>query len=259
MGKNPQAAMPLMDHLAELRQRLIVSVLAVLVAVVPAWIYYQDIFSFIRRPFDDVVSQSSSQASLTLAGVIDPFTLQIQVSLVSALIISSPVWLFQVWRFITPGLHRNEKKWAMLFVSVASPLVGLGAWFAYFVMPVSLQVLIGFTPENVSNLIAVDRYFDFFFKMVLVFVIGALIPFALVLMNFAGALSAATIRSWWRLIIMSTFVFAAIATPTGDPLNMSIVALPILFLIFIAWVIASLNDLRRRKTARIRSSEHGES
>jgi sec-independent protein translocase protein TatC len=159
-----------------------------------------------------------------------------------------------LWRFITPGLHRNERRWALLFVSIASPLVGLGAWFAYFVMPVSLQVLIGFTPDNVSNLIAVDRYFDFFFKMVLVFVIGALIPFVLVLLNFAGALTAAKIRSWWRLIIMSTFVFAAIATPTGDPLNMSIVALPILLLIFIAWLIASLNDWRRKKSSKVDSS-----
>jgi sec-independent protein translocase protein TatC len=253
MGKNPQAAMPLMEHLAELRHRLVVSVLAVLIAVVPAWIYYKEIFGFLRKPFDNVVKENSAQASLTLGGVIDPFTLQIQVSLVSALIISSPIWLFQLWRFITPGLHRNERKWAILFVAIASPLVGLGAWFAYFVMPVSLQVLIGFTPDNVSNLIAVDKYFDFFFKMVLVFVIGALIPFALVLMNFAGALPAAKIRSWWRLIIMSTFVFAAIATPTGDPLNMSIVAIPILLLIFIAWLIASANDYRRKKLNKVKS------
>ncbi|MFM1786221.1 MAG: twin-arginine translocase subunit TatC [Actinomycetota bacterium] len=254
MGKNPQAAMPLMEHLAELRKRLVISIIAVILSVIPAWIYYQDIFGFLRQPFDQVVNQSGSKASLTLGGVIDPFTLQIQVSLVTALIISCPIWLFQLWRFITPGLHRNERRWALLFVSIASPLVGLGAWFAYFVMPVSLQVLIGFTPDNVANLIAVDRYFDFFFKMVLVFVIGALIPFVLVLLNFAGALTAAKIRSWWRLIIMSTFVFAAIATPTGDPLNMSIVALPILLLIFIAWLIASLNDWRRKKSSKVDSS-----
>jgi len=259
MGKNPQAAMPLMEHLAELRRRLVVSVLAVMLAVIPAWIYYADIFSFLRQPFDYVVKQSSSKASLTLGGVIDPFTLQIQVSLVSALIISCPIWLFQLWRFITPGLHRHERRWALLFVSFASPLVLLGAWFAYFVMPVSLQVLIGFTPENVSNLIAVDRYFDFFFKMVLVFVIGALLPFVLVLLNFAGALTAAKIRSWWRLIVMSTFIFAAVATPTGDPLNMSIVAFPILILIFLAWLIASVNDYRRRKVSKVKSSEDAKS
>jgi sec-independent protein translocase protein TatC len=250
MGKNPQAAMPLMEHLAELRRRLIVSVLAIIAGVVPAWIYYKEVFSFLRKPFDQVVKQNSAQASLTLGGVIDPFTLQIQVSLVSAIILTSPVWLFQTWRFVTPGLHKNEKRWAILFVSTASPLVGLGAWFAYFVMPISLQVLIGFTPDNVSNLIAVDRYFDFFFKMVLVFVIGALIPFALVIMNFAGILTASQIRGWWRIIVMGTLLFAAIATPTGDPLNMSIVALPILLLIFFAWTIASINDLRRRKRSK---------
>ena len=137
---------------------------------------------------------------------------------------------------------------------VISNLAVCNPWFAYFVMPISLQVLIGFTPDNVSNLIAVDKYFDFFFKMVLVFVIGALIPFALVIMNFAGVLSAAQIRGWWRIIIMATFIFAAIATPTGDPLNMSIVALPILVLIFLAWLISSINDLRRKKQSKLQSN-----
>jgi sec-independent protein translocase protein TatC len=254
MGKNPQASMPLMEHLAELRRRLVISIIAIIVGVIPAWVYYREIFGFLRKPFDEVVKQHSAQASLTLGGVVDPFTLQIQVSLVSAIILTSPVWLFQTWRFVTPGLHKNEKRWAALFVSMASPLVGLGAWFAYFVMPISLQVLIGFTPDNVSNLIAVDKYFDFFFKMVLVFVIGALIPFALVIMNFAGVLSAAQIRGWWRIIIMATFIFAAIATPTGDPLNMSIVALPILVLIFLAWLISSINDLRRKKQSKLQSN-----
>lgn len=250
MGKNPQAAMPLVEHLAELRRRLVVSVISIALAVIPAWVYYDQIFSFLRRPFDNVVSMSGTNVELTLGGVIDPFTLQIQVSLVSAILISSPIWLFQIWRFITPGLHRNERRWTAAFVGFASPLVILGAWFAYLVMPISLQVLIGFTPDNVSNLIAVDRYFDFFFKMVLVFVIGALIPFLLVSLNFAGVLSASQIRRWWRLIVMSTLVFAAVATPTGDPLNMAIVSLPILTLIILAWLIASLNDLRRRRNIK---------
>jgi sec-independent protein translocase protein TatC len=253
MGKNPQASMPLMEHLAELRRRLIISVVAISLGVVPAWAYYKEIFGFLRQPFDDVVRNNSAQASLTLGGVVDPFTLQIQVSLASAIVLTSPIWLFQAWRFVTPGLHKNEKRWAIVFAGIATPLVALGAWFAYFVMPISLQVLIGFTPDNVSNLIAVDKYFDFLFKMVLVFVIGALIPFALVLMNFAGILPAAKIRGWWRIIVMSTLIFAAVATPTGDPLNMTLVAAPILTLIVLAWAISSLNDLRRRN----RKSKNG--
>ena len=247
MAKSPEGAMPLSEHLAELRRRLILSILAILVALIPAWLNYNQIFKFLRKPFDQVLSESSSHASLTLGGVIDPFTLQIQVSLISAVFFTSPIWLGQIWGFITPGLHKNERKWAFFFVATSTPLVIAGAAFAYYIMPLSLQVLIGFTPENVSNLIAVDRYFDFFFKMVAVFVIGALIPFVIVIMNFADLVSAKQIRSWWRVIILSTFLFAAVATPTGDPLNMTIVAAPILLLIVIAWVIASINDLRRRK------------
>lgn len=247
MAKSLDSAMPLSEHLAELRRRLIISVLAVTFAVIPAWLNYGAIFQFLRKPFDEVLAANGSKASLTLGGVIDPFTLQIQVSLISAVFFTCPIWLGQIWGFITPGLHKHEKRWAFFFVGTATPLVIAGAAFAYYIMPLSLQVLIGFTPENVSNLIAVDRYFDFFFKMVAVFVIGALIPFVIVIMNFAGLISAKQIRSWWRVIILSTFVFAAVATPTGDPLNMTIVAAPILLLILVAWLIASINDLRRKK------------
>ncbi|MEN9693382.1 MAG: hypothetical protein RLZZ330_1026, partial [Actinomycetota bacterium] len=207
MAKSPDAAMPLNEHLAELRRRLIISIVSISFAVLPAWLNYDLIFKFLRKPFDDVLAESGNNASLTLGGVIDPFTLQIQVSLISAVFLTAPIWLSQIWGFITPGLHKNERKWAFLFVGTSTPLVAAGAAFAYYIMPLSLQVLIGFTPDNVSNLIAVDRYFDFFFKMVAVFVIGALIPFVIVIMNFANLISAKQIRGWWRVIILSVFLF----------------------------------------------------
>jgi sec-independent protein translocase protein TatC len=117
-------------------------------------------------------------------------------------------------------------------------------------MPIGLQVLLGFTPESVSNFIAVDKYFDFFLKMVLAFVVGFLSPMLIVILNFAGVLEAKTIRQWWRAIIMIDLLFAAIATPTGDPVNMMIVATPIMLLIFIAWGIAALNDARKRRALK---------
>jgi sec-independent protein translocase protein TatC len=124
-----------------------------------------------------------------------------------------------------------------------------GAALAYWALPVGLQVLMGFTPDNVSNFIAVDRYFDFLFRMVAAFSIGFLSPTLLVLLNFAHLLTAATIRSWWRGIVMVDLLFAAIATPTGDPVNMLLLATPILFVVFLAWLIAALNDRRRRRSS----------
>jgi sec-independent protein translocase protein TatC len=239
--------MPLVEHLNELRRRLVVSASAIAVAIVPVFYFYSAIFDFLVRPFREAVVHLGSDAKLFLQGVADPFTLQIQIVTIGAVIASSPVWLFQLWRFITPGLHKNERRWAYAFVLTATPLLLAGAALAYWAMPVGLQVLFGFTPSNVSNLIAVDRYFDFFFRMVAAFSIGFLSPMVLVLLNFANILRASTIRSWWRGIIMVDLLFAAIATPTGDPVNMMIVATPIALLLVIAWGVAAINDSRRRK------------
>lgn len=245
MAKTADGEMPLVEHLRELRRRVVVSVLAITVAFVPAWAHYAEIFAFLKLPLDGILSDS---VQLQLSNITDPFTLQIQVCLVAALIATSPIWLFQLWRFVTPGLHKNERRWAYLFLGTASPLAFLGAAMAYWTLPISLQLLIGFTPESVTNLIAVDKYFEFVFRMILVFAVGFLSPLFFVLLNFAGVLEAATIRSWWRVVIMVVLVFAAVATPTGDPLTMTLVASPILILMVLAWSVAAVNDWRRRKS-----------
>jgi sec-independent protein translocase protein TatC len=236
--------MPLVEHLRELRRRLVISVLVITVAFIPAWLHYADIFAYLKLPLDGLLSDT---VKLQLSNITDPFTLQIQVSLVTALVATSPIWLFQIWRFVTPGLHKHERRWAYFFIFTATPLAFLGAAMAYWTLPISLQLLIGFTPESVTNLIAVDKYFEFVFRMILVFAVGFLSPLFFILLNFAGLLSAATIRSWWRIVIMIVLVFAAVATPTGDPVTMSLVASPILVLMVLAWVVAAVNDWRRRR------------
>ncbi len=246
MATAPDGAMPLVEHLRELRKRLVLSVLVIVVGFVPAWMYYADIFAFLKRPLDSVLSDT---VKLQVSNITDPFTLQIQVSLVAALVATSPVWLFNIWRFVTPGLHRHERRWAYFFIFTSTPLAFLGAATAYWSLPVSLQLLIGFTPEDVTNLIAVDKYFEFVFRMILVFAVGFLSPLFFVLMNFADLLSARTIRGWWRIVTMVVLLFAAIATPTGDPLTMTLVATPILALMVLAWAIAAVNDWRRRRSA----------
>ena len=246
-----QEAMPLIEHLYELRQRLVKSAIAIALAMVPVFYFYQRIFEFLIHPFEVAAGELSQKVSLVLPGVADPFTLQIQIVTLTAALAASPVWLYQLWRFVTPGLHSNEKRWGYFFVLTATPLVVAGAGLAYWAMPIGLEVLLGFTPSNVANLIAVDRYFDFFFRMVLAFVIGFLSPLLVVLLNFANILRASTIRNWWRGIVMVDLLFAAIATPTGDPVNMLLVALPILFLLFLAWSVAAINDRRRQKAGTL--------
>lgn len=245
-------AMPLGDHLRELRSRLVKSGLAIALGMVIGWIYYTPIFSWLSEPFNAVVEQARAEGreiTLALTGVADPFVLQLQVSAVTGLLLSSPIWLYQLWRFVTPGLHKNEKRWAIAFAFFATPLFFSGVFLAYTVLPFGLKILFGFTPENVENIVAVDRYLSFFIRMVLVFGVGFLAPLLIVLLNFAGILSGKRLISWWRWIIFSIFIFAAVATPTGDPINLVLLAAPILLLVMIAVGVALLNDKRRARKA----------
>lgn len=245
-------AMPLTAHLRELRNRLAVSALFITAGVVVGWIYYDRIFAWLSAPFAAVVAQARAegrQVTLALTGVADPFVLQLQVAAVTGLILAAPFWLWQLWRFVTPGLHRHERRWALAFVFTATPLFIGGAAVAYWVLPVGLELLFGFTPQNVENIVSVDRYLGFFLRTVIVFGLGFLAPLMLVLLNFAGILSAQRLIAWWRWIIFIVCIFAAVATPTGDPINMALLAGPILILIGIAIVVAWLNDRRRSRRA----------
>jgi sec-independent protein translocase protein TatC len=242
--------MPLADHLRELRRRLVISFLAIAAGMVVGWVCYDPIFAVITAPFDDVIAAARADGrdvTLAFTGVADPFVMQLKVAGVTGILLASPVWLYQLWRFITPGLHRHERRWALGFAVVASPLFLAGAFMAYTVMPRGLQVLLGFTPENIENIIAVDRYLTFFLRMLVVFGIGFLLPLLIVALNVAGVLSFQRLRSWWRWIVMGVVVFAAAATPTGDPFNLMLLALPILALVAVASAVAWGNDRRRAR------------
>lgn len=249
--------MPLTEHLRELRSRLVKSGLAIAIGMVVGWIYYPQLFAWLSAPFMGAVEQARDEGrevTLALTGVADPFVLQMQIAAIAGVVLAAPVWLYQLWRFVTPGLHRNERRWAIGFVAVAFPLFLGGVALAYAVLPLGLQVLLGFTPENVENIVSVDRYLSFFIRTVLVFGVGFLLPLLLVLLNFAGVLSGRRLLSWWRWIIIAVILFAAIATPTGDPINLLLLAGPILLLVAVAVGISLLND-RRRARRRSRDGE----
>jgi len=169
---------------------------------------------------------------------------------VAGLALSAPVWLYQLWRFVTPGLHRNERRWAIGFAAIATPLFAAGITLAYLVLPFGLEILLGFTPENVENIVSVDKYLSFFLRTILVFGVGFLTPLLIVLLNFAGILSGKRLLSWWRWIIFTVFIFSAVATPTGDPINLLLLATPILILVVLAVAVSLLNDRRRARKSR---------
>ncbi|MFB7784438.1 twin-arginine translocase subunit TatC [Streptomyces vinaceus] len=255
-GKDAEGRMPLVEHLRELRNRLLKSVLAILVITVVAAFYYKNLIDFMLKPMLDsvgctngVVSQRNGRpcADMTVNGLIAPFSIALKVSLTAGVVLSAPVWLYQLWAFVAPGLHNHEKRYAVGFVAVGAPLFAAGGVLAYKLLPQTATILLEFTPDNARNLLPVDDYLDLVTRMVIVFGLAFELPLLLILLNFTGVLTAKRLASWWRAMVLGITIFAAFATPTGDPLTMISLAAPIVALYFIALGICLVNDRRRRR------------
>ncbi|MET9884277.1 twin-arginine translocase subunit TatC [Streptomyces sp. NPDC006430] len=252
--KDAEGRMPLVEHLRELRNRLLKSVLAILVITVVAAFSYKNLIDFMLKPMldsvgctDGVVSQRNGRpcADMTVNGLIAPFSIALKVSLTAGVVLSAPVWLYQLWAFVAPGLHNHEKRYATGFVAVGAPLFGAGAVLAYKLLPQTATILLDFTPEHARNLLPVDDYLDLVTRMVVVFGLAFELPLLLILLNFTGVLTAKRLASWWRAMVLGITIFAAFATPTGDPLTMLSLAAPIVALYFVALGICLVNDRRR--------------
>ncbi|MFJ4835489.1 twin-arginine translocase subunit TatC [Streptomyces sp. NPDC088747] len=257
--KDPEGRMPLAEHLRELRNRLAKAMLAIVAITVVAAFFYNDIINLITRPildsvgcdqsFEQLAKSTSTEpcAQITINGLLTPFTLALKVSLMAGVVLASPVWLYQLWGFVAPGLHRHEKKYAYAFVGTGAPLFLGGAYFAYTVLPTTAKVLLDFTPSGTSNLLPLDDLLDLVTRMVLVFGLSFELPLLLVFLNLTGAITGRRMLSWWRAMIMGITVFAAVATPSTDPLTMLALAGPIWILYFGAVAFSLLNDRRRRR------------
>ncbi|MFG2956969.1 twin-arginine translocase subunit TatC [Streptomyces sp. NPDC048291] len=257
--KDPEGRMPLADHLRELRNRLAKAMLAIIVITVVAAFFYNNIIDFLTKPilesvgcahtFSEMNKTTGDEqcAQITINGLLAPFTLALQVSLMAGVVFASPVWLYQLWAFVAPGLHRHEKKYAYAFVCTGVPLFFAGAFFAYRVLPTTAKVLIGFTPHGVSNLLPLDDLLQLVTRMVIVFGLSFELPLLLVMLNLTGIITGKRMLGWWRAMILGITIFAAVATPSTDPLSMLALAGPIWVLYFGAVAFSLLNDRRRRR------------
>lgn len=242
--------MPLLEHLRELRSRLIRSVIAIVLGSVAGFVFYNEVIDVLIEPVCDTGVTGVAEGrcgALVVSGVIGPLALQLKVALFCGLIFASPVWLWQLWAFLAPGLHRREKRWTYLFVGAGAPLFFLGAVVSYLVLPVAVRVLLDFAPADVANFLPLDEYLDFVLRMILVFGISFELPLALVMANMAGLVTSRKIRSWWRQMIFGIFVFAAAATPTGDPFTLAALAAPMTVLYGVAIVITAILDRGRAR------------
>ncbi|MCP3817193.1 twin-arginine translocase subunit TatC [Streptomyces sp. A3M-1-3] len=255
--KDPEGRMPLAEHLRELRNRLAKGLLAIVAVTVVAAFFYNDIINLFTKPVLDSVGcpstftelakqpKDTTCAQITINGLLTPFTLALKVSLMAGVVLASPIWLYQLWAFLAPGLHNSEKKYALAFVGAGFPLFLLGGYFAYSVLPTTAKVLIEFTPFGVDNLLPLDDLLDLVTRMVIVFGLSFELPLLLVLLNFGGVITGKRMLGWWRAMIMGITLFAAIATPSTDPLTMLALAVPIWVLYFAATGISLINDRRR--------------
>jgi sec-independent protein translocase protein TatC len=240
--------MALADHLRELRARLLRVVAALIVAVVIALFFYDQLLALVFDPYRVAISKLPHTKTIpTIGGVGGPLLLQLKLSGLVAVVATSPYWLYQIWAFILPGLHPHEKRWTRLFVAIAGPLFLAGVAVGYYVLPKGLQVLIGFTPADLTNLVEFGEYFSFMTRMLLVFGVAFEIPLFVVLLNLAGVVSGKTLGQYRPWIVVGTFVFAAVATPSTDPFSMLMLAIPMTLLFAISEVIARVVDRRRAR------------
>jgi len=254
---NPEARMPLMEHIRELRNRVIKIALAITVGSVIGWLAYRYVWNFIEQPFCRLPARSryipgvhnsgSCHQQLVVTGLFDGLFLKLQISIAVGVILSAPVWLYQLWAFIAPGLYRRERRWAYYFVGAALPLFAFGAALAYLAMTRGLHFLLDMVPAGVTPLITITTYLSYAEAMLAIFGLAFELPLIFVLLNLAGVLTHARFRKWRRMIIFGVFAFAAVFTPSPDPLSMLLLAVPCLVFVEGAEVFAWVHDRRKSR------------
>jgi sec-independent protein translocase protein TatC len=254
MAARERGTMPLLDHLRELRKRIIRAAFFILIFSILGFVYYNQIITTLAEPVCDLkLAQSSGSnncGSLFISGVLGPLNLQVKVAFLTGVIVSAPFWLYQLWAFIAPALHRKERRKSVLFIIAATPFFTLGAALAYYILPIAIRVLFGFTPDSLNNLVRFDDYLSFVLRIILIFGLAFELPVFLVSLNLIGVLSGRAILKPWRFSIFGITVFVAAFSPTADPLSMAALALPLIVFYFGAGGIALLVDKKRDKKSK---------
>jgi sec-independent protein translocase protein TatC len=247
--ENADGRMPLLSHLAELRNRVVKIALAMLVGAIVGWVFYVRIWDFLQEPFCHAMPHGQCIPSvpgryLAFFGVLDPFYFKVKIAIFAGAVLTGPIWLYQIWSFIAPGLYSREKKWTYIFVGAAVPLFALGCFFAYFAMGRGLEFLMGMAAPGTQTLYTADSYLGYWVAMILGFALCFEVPLLLVMLNQVRIVTHERFRKSRRIIIFLIFVFAGIASPSPDPLTMLMLGGVVIVLVEAAEVIIWLNDKR---------------
>lgn len=239
--------MPLREHLRELRSRLLKAGIAIALGGVVGWLVYDRLLLELTAPLDRIQAERGILAKINFGQVAASFNIKLKIAVYLGIVVSSPVWLYQIWAFVVPGLTRKERRTSMGFVGVAVPLFLSGVWVGWRVLPNAINFLTDFIPKNGASLIDAETYLTFVTRLLLAFGIAFVLPLFLVALNLAGVVSALTLAKGWRIAVFLVFLFAALASPTPDAGSMLALAFPMVGLYLLAVGFAWLVDRRRAK------------
>jgi sec-independent protein translocase protein TatC len=248
--RDPEGRMSLGGHLRELRNRIAVCALAIAVGGSVGWIFYSPLLDKLQEPIRQVAeARHTTQVAINFggSGITGPFAVKVKVAIFVGLLIASPVWIYELWAFIMPGLTKRERRYSITFLATSVPLFLAGGWLAWTTLPKAVVTLLELTPKGGSNFIDADTYFTFVTRFILAFGLAFLLPVLMVGLNLAHVLPGRIMLKSWRISIFLIALFAAIMTPTPDALTMLFLAVPMVALFFIAVGIALLIDRSRAR------------
>lgn len=240
--------MALVDHLHELRNRMAVALIALAIGVVVAWYLWEPIYDFLREPYCQT-TPADDGCNLVSLGIFDQFKVKLRVAFIGGTLLSSPVWLYEIGAFITPALHKKEKRYAAGFLVSALLLFAVGTVLAYLSVSRGLEFFLTVGGDNITVILSIQAYLSFITLMLLAFGIAFEFPVVILFLNLVGVLSAGRMRQWRRGMIFGIFVASALITPTQDPFTFLAMALPLCVLYEACILIARLREraVRRRE------------